>query len=240
MLLLQEWYVRVYQVADEQLRKVYEIGGLLEGRGWITPAAQYPYNNTDCTPEHHCVLRDVSMPASGAVDPCPLYDFSYNGDINTTETPPPEGSVPYYVGDAIKGTLSRCLGCMACVTVFLFCPFIADENMLWLEESDSRFISPVFVDIASKYTNAARDSIDSFLMFLSIFVPTYMVAFVLVIAFMFMPQVLQTNADIHTKRLMLLYLPPQIVARIPSIAAMVSDILATDTSQVGARTRADS
>jgi hypothetical protein len=103
-LLLQEWYVRAYDLADEQLRKIYEIGELQQGIGWITPAASFHYNNTACIANEGCFLRDVSMPASGSVDPPPLYDFSYPGDINSTLTPPPEGSIRTNNGEIIDST----------------------------------------------------------------------------------------------------------------------------------------
>jgi hypothetical protein len=98
---VQEWYLKAYQVGDQQLRKLYEIGQLQEGRGWEVPADTFAYNTTACVLSDHCYMRDLNMPASGVADPAPLPDFSYNGDINSTETPPPPGSIPFYIGDAL-------------------------------------------------------------------------------------------------------------------------------------------
>jgi hypothetical protein len=104
--------------------------------------------------------------------------------------------------------------------------------MNWLEQADMQYLTPVFFAIAHLYEMESDTTITKFLDFLNAFVPMYMVAFVLVMAFVFMPQIAKTDMDIHTKRTMLLYLPPQIVARIPSIKAMVDEILATDITQV--------
>jgi hypothetical protein len=112
--------------------------------------------------------------------------------------------------------------------------------MLWLEEADRAYLTPSFFAIAQLYGDEAMHTIANFVTFLTVFTPAYMVSFILIIAFIFMPQVFRTNMDIHTKRTMLLYLPPQIVARIPSIKAMVEDILAMETSHASNRAHADS
>jgi hypothetical protein len=236
---LQEWYAKAYKVADLQLRKLYEIGHLYEGRGWSIPASVFNYNNTPCKLSEGCYLRDVSMPASGTVDPPPLYDFSFPGDINSTETDPPPGSTPSYNGDDLSCKATEYAGV---VPHFITCFILlcrAAPNMEWLQRSDMEYLTPVFFSIAHLYEEEANTSINNFVTFLTVFMPAYMTSFVLIIVFIFMPQVVHTNMDIHTKRTMLLYLPPQVVARIPSIKMMVDEILATDSTHLGTRARAE-
>jgi hypothetical protein len=107
--------------------------------------------------------------------------------------------------------------------------------MAWLQQADREYLAPGFFAIANLYQTEAANTADAFVIFLTVFTPTYMLSFVLIIAFMFMPQIVRTNQDIHTKRTMLLYLPPQVVARIPSIYMMVTEILASDATHVGNR-----
>jgi hypothetical protein len=115
----------------------------------------------------------------------------------------------------------------------------AADTMDWLERADMEYLTPAFFYIADMYAEEAVNTVDGFIMFLSVFAPAYMASFVLIIMFIFMPQIVHTNMDIHTKRTMLLYLPPQVVARIPSIKQMVDDILSTDTTLGGGRSRSD-
>jgi hypothetical protein len=109
--------------------------------------------------------------------------------------------------------------------------------MKWLQEADREYLTPGFFAISDLYVIEAQKAVDKFITFLTVFTPCYMVSFILIITFIFMPQVVRTNMDIHTKRTMLLYLPPQVVARIPSIKVMVDDILSTDTTHLGTKTR---
>lgn len=115
---------------------------------------------------------------------------------------------------------------------------LAAPEMRWLEEADRSYLTPTFFYIADLYGTEAIQTINSFVLFLSVFTPSYMVSFLLLILFVFMPQIQLTNHDIHTKRTMLLYLPPQIVARIPSIKAMVDEILAVEIAGAGGRANA--
>lgn len=71
----------------------------------------------------------------------------------------------------------------------------------------------------------SRPCSDSFQTFLLTFVPAFMGAFVCLVAFSFLPNIRSVNSDLVTKRSMLLFLPPQIVARTPSIRALIDEIL---------------
>jgi hypothetical protein len=104
LIFLQLWYTRTYTLAEEQLRRLFEMGDLEAGDSWVIPEASIQYNNTGCYVRDDCYLRDVSMPASGTVAPVPLNDRTYIGDINTSVTPPPEGSVRKNNGDFLNGT----------------------------------------------------------------------------------------------------------------------------------------
>jgi hypothetical protein len=101
---VQVWFSRAYIVADEHLRKIFEMDQLQAGHGWIIPQNKFNYNDTACTESGGCYLRKFAMPAAGAVDPGPLPDFTYNGEINSTETDPPEGSTRFFVGDLLNST----------------------------------------------------------------------------------------------------------------------------------------
>ena len=61
--------------------------------------------------------------------------------------------------------------------------------------------------------------------------------YLLIILFSFVPNVRRTNSDIVTKRSMLLFLPSALVARSPSIKALIDDILARDSEPSAANTR---
>jgi hypothetical protein len=112
--------------------------------------------------------------------------------------------------------------------------------MIWMEEADREYLNPGLFAIAELYEFETVYRIENFVLFLSVFTPAYMITFVGIIVFMFMPQVVRTNMDINTKRAMLLYLPPQVVARIPSVKLMVDQILATDATHISGGSRARS
>jgi hypothetical protein len=100
---MQVWYSKFYRTAELHLRKIYEVNQLQEGRGWLLPAGAQP-NNTACRESEQCFMRHISLPDHGSVAPVPLSDFNFQGDINSTLTPPVSGSVPFYTGDAINST----------------------------------------------------------------------------------------------------------------------------------------
>ena len=80
--------------------------------------------------------------------------------------------------------------------------------------------------------DAAAEALDlAYIDFLMTFSGCWIAFFALVIFIGFIPAVNKKNSDIHTTRSMLLYLPVPVVARAPSILALVDDILARNSDQ---------
>lgn len=109
--------------------------------------------------------------------------------------------------------------------------------MEWLLSADSRYLTPALFAIAALYRAETVRTVDSFLAFLNVFVPTFMCLFVGLMAFGFLPRVYATNRDLATKRAMILYLPVQVVARIPTIRKLVDDILQRNGDRGGTVSR---
>jgi len=107
--------------------------------------------------------------------------------------------------------------------------------MNWVIEADALYLTPAFFALSKLYRSEAQAAIDTYLTFLSIFVPTYVVAFAALVAFYFVPAVSRTNRAIHVKRSMLLYLPAALISKTPALWQLVAAILAeTSGESVGA------
>jgi hypothetical protein len=115
----------------------------------------------------------------------------------------------------------------------------------WLEQAQADALLPVLTPayqaVDSIYAAHGRDDyIDGFSTFLEVFVSVYLVAFVVFMGGVFLPQVRATNNDIRTKRAMLLLLPPQVVRTVKSIRELVDEILADDATGMGRNTQLSS
>lgn len=118
---------------------------------------------------------------------------------------PPNGSQPYLIGIELT-----------------------TPNMLNILAADELYITPALYELSDLYGQQATETIDNFQTFLLTFVPSFMGAFVCLVAFSFLPNIRRVNQDIITKRTMLLYLPAPIVARTATIRALIDEILARD------------
>jgi len=101
---------------------------------------------------------------------------------------------------------------------------------------DALYLTPALQGIAALYQAETTSKINSFLLFLVIFVPIYMVVFAFVMMLYFVPAVRSVNRDIQTKRGMLLYLPLAVVQRIRSIRQLVNSIVSNADAAAGSST----
>jgi hypothetical protein len=83
---------------------------------------------------------------------------------------------------------------------------------------------------------AAKIRILSYIDFIVTFAACWIIFFIAIMIFFFMPALNNKNADINTTRSMLLYLPVVVVARVKPILLLIDDILARQ-DQMGGSSR---
>ena len=87
------------------------------------------------------------------------------------------------------------------------------------------YLAPPLTHLGELYLQQMATRVRDFITFLQIFVPIFLVSFIALVLVIFFPLISTTNEEIYTKRRMLLCLPAPLVARVPSIQSMVSDML---------------
>ena len=219
---------RLQYVAERQLRGTFRAGHLLEGAGWSIPVAAFNYSAVTCTGNPYCITgRSFARPVDGvALPPTVLSDFTYVGDW-------PDNSTP---GNAYLSASYPAAGLQALPadsTPYLIATELTTPRMRAIMSGDELYITPSLYAVAALYDKEAQAAIANFITFIVIFTPAYMSAYLLLILFSFVPNVRRTNSDIVTKRSMLLFLPAALVARTPSIKALIDDILARDSKAGG-------
>ena len=103
----------------------------------------------------------------------------------------------------------------------------------WMLQASTLFLAPAFEAFGAIYLRTGLVQLDAFISFLTIFVIAFFVVFVGAMAFVFVPHVKQTNADIQMHRVMLLFLPFQVIRSIKPIRELVENILAEDANSPG-------
>ena len=103
----------------------------------------------------------------------------------------------------------------------------------WMLQASTLFLAPAFEAFGAIYLRTGLVQLDAFISFLTIFVIAFFVVFVGAMAFVFVPHVKQTNADIQMHRVMLLFLPFQVIRSIKPIRELVENILAEDADSPG-------
>ena len=99
-----------------------------------------------------------------------------------------------------------------------------------MQEVDALYLTPAFLAITDLYNAQTTSLINTVISFVQVFTGGFMAAFVLMMGAAFLPAVRATNTDIQTKRAMLTYLPPEIVAASAEIKELVRAILASDAA----------
>jgi hypothetical protein len=224
-----EYVRRILAIADRRLRARVDAAGL----GFITPVSVYDYAQDDCPPtdeetgEGGCVTRtnDFEVADTWLHHLSPAPDWTRHGDFDLASPAlngswaslAPPGAEPYSVLEELRS-----------------------PDFTWLEQADALMLTPSYLAIDAVYERVGLAYITSFLTFLEVFVATFLAALVLFVAGVFLPQVRATNADITTKRAMLLFLPPQVVRQVRSIRELVDEILADDATGLGRNTQLSS
>lgn len=208
----QEYVRRARMLLDRRMR-----ARLLEGSstpsinpdasGYIIPVSKYNYSVDDCTVGCFDLLS--SGLNNGEQPPSPAPDYGVTGDIDNTWDPTLQNATYY----SLRTELSN-------------------EDFQWMVQMDQLFLTPAMVRLQQMYRDAGVNAIDDFLRFTSVFVSVFLVAYILFMAFVFMPQLKHTNNDVQTKRGMLLFLPPQVIRSVQSIRALVHEILADDANGI--------
>jgi len=205
--LSNEYETRVGRINDRHLRSRF-VYNWTNYTGFMVDALYYNRTQDACNADASCL---PSGPAYGnALPPPPDPDPAYFGDVpanflSTAAAPPL--TVPYSIAAEVKSA-----------------------DMLWVEEVDKMYLYPAFLAISLMYGAQSTGFINSFTSFVQVFTGAFMAAFVLLMAVVFLPAVRATNTDIQTKRAMLMYLPPEIVAASPEIKELVRSILASDAA----------
>ena len=99
------------------------------------------------------------------------------------------------------------------------------DGMAWLDQA-AFYAAPALRALADGYASAGQDAADAFVAVLVPLAGLFLAAFVLLVNFVFLPNIAATNEDIHKKRAMLLFLPGRVIRTAPAIKDLVAEILA--------------
>jgi hypothetical protein len=206
---VEQWWQAGYISSDRQLKGIFTVGKLQQARGWSLPPDTFNYSLVFCTT---CPEVEIVQPQLTPLPPSPLSIPSYIGDVpvdmDYVGSPMvPNGSVPYWTAQELSSA-----------------------NMDLIRQGDSLYITPGLIALAHLYQKDAAASNNAFLALISLFVPIFMTAFVLLMIFWFLPETKRENKAMQTKRAMLLYLPVFVVARIRSIKTLVDEIIASEAA----------
>ena len=202
-----EYLRRARTILDRRQRALI-LQGDPDGNGYIIDFKAYNYTADEC--DGPCWSSSM-----GTVEdqPSPAPDLGITGDIDQTWNPLLHNATPYCIKDELN-----------------------QPDITWMAQADALFLTPALLRIQHIYEDIGIASVDNFLRFLNVFVTVFIIAFVLFMISVFVPQIKATNNDIQKKRGMLLFLPPPIVMNVPSLRQLVDEILADDTTG-GARLR---
>jgi len=203
-----EYLRRARTILDRRQRALI-LQGDPDGNGYVVDFKAYNYTADEC--DGPCWSSSTD---TGENEPSPAPDLGVTGDIDQTWNPLLHNATPYCIKDELN-----------------------QPDITWMAQADALFLTPALLRIQHIYEDIGIASVDNFLRFLNVFVTVFIVAFVLFMISVFVPQIKATNNDIQKKRGMLLFLPPQVVINIKSLRQLVDEILADDTTG-GARAAA--
>lgn len=231
---MSEYLRRMAVVADDRLRA--RMGA--PGKGVVFPEVGYNYSNDKCLGDAamNCFIGEMTpegVPYGGTdglpptcwqgsqlickpMPPTPV--FSYNGDFMWA----PDGVTPLNFSMAATGA-----------NPYRVADVLQMEDIAWLEDADKLFLTPSLFAAADSYSAAAMASVAGSMQFLVAFAAAFLSAFVIFMFAVFVPAVRRTNADVTSRRGMLLYLPPEVASKSRSIKALVQSILAADSERAG-------
>lgn len=103
---------------------------------------------------------------------------------------------------------------------------LAGEDFAVADELVKKYLSPAFLQIAKWYSEAGETIVQQYRLFLMSFVGAFLAVFSGGIFLLYLPAIGQLARDVQSKRAMLLLLPVQVTAKVPSIRALVIQIVA--------------
>jgi len=208
---VERWWAVGLVAADRSLRTLYNAtpAALLAGAGFTLPAAAFNYSAVACRKADFCTPAKVTLPTEAPLAPTHLGDPTWAGDLKTAAdfAALPNGTVPYSVAGAL-----------------------ASAENAFLLAADELYLTPGLLALFNAYADEATRATTSYVVFLNVFTPCFMSAFVLIMFFWFLPQTVRENKAMQTKRAMLLYVPPPVLYRIRAMRELVAAIIAEDAA----------
>lgn len=231
---MSEYLRRMSVVADERLRA--RMGS--PGKGVVFPEGTYNYTVDTCKDDSamNCFIGELTPEGLpyGGTDGLPATCWE-NGQLVCR--PMPATPVFSYTGDfmwAADGATPLNFSMAATgATAYRVADVLKAEDIAWLEDADKLFLTPSLFAAADSYSAAAIESVGVSMEFLVAFSAAFLSAFVIFMFAVFVPAVRRTNADVTSRRGMLLYLPPEVASKSRSIKALVQSILAADSERSG-------
>ena len=207
---IEKWWAKGYVAADRALRVKFNstADSLVNGTGYVIPAHSFNYTEVSCLPEKYCTPGHVVHPSTSPLKPTHISDASYAGDLS-------EWDVAALPSDAAPTTISEQLN--------------SAENEFLLE-SDEEYVTPALIALFQMYADEASTTTTAYLWFLNVFTPCFMTAFVLLMAFWFLPQTVAENRAMQTKRGMLLYVPVFVLHKIRALRDIIANVIAEDAA----------
>lgn len=205
-----EYTRRVSMLAHQRMR----MRTVINDTAWhafLLPESSYNYSADSCGDK--CMDVQMYEDNTHIIGPPPLPDPDYEGDV------PPDFLVS---GAAPAGTVPT-----------TFSEMFQSEDVKFLRDADALYITPALYTLAQYYSSNTADTVNFIIFFEYVFVATFLSAFVLFMVLAYWPQIHRTQAEISTKRSVLLYLPPEVVAHVKAIRKLVQEILSAEGDSLG-------
>jgi len=113
---------------------------------------------------------------------------------------------------------------------------LQSRDMALLRAHAVRFVGPITLRLTDTYHQASLHVVSQYRTFAIVFIAVGAGLISASIAALFLPAIRRLDRDVHHKRALLLLLPPQAMAYVPSLKAFVEDILAQSSATSGGST----
>jgi hypothetical protein len=208
--LINKYYNTLYGLFDLGFRTSFVVGSMANASGWTQSADVFPYDSRPCTLAIKCNPADTLLFQKTPIPPSYLPDSTWEGDILP-------GVVPAYSKPYTPATI------------------MASPEFMFVEEALKMYIQPCVEYMHHIYIDAANRQLESFLELIRVFIPAAVAVIVVVILLRWLPSTGRENKRIMNKRSMLLYLPIAVVFNMPTLKAMVQDIIAREGDEAMAK-----
>lgn len=227
---MKEYIRKMNTLADRRFRARLGPRTLgLEDHGLLIPKSVYNYTVelSRVNGDEDATVFDAYADRSQPLPPPRVPDIdAYDGDFTFN---PNDGSlVP--TDDTVN--LTQLIAAGVHLANYSVRDELNSEALTWILEADQLYLTPGLAAVADVYSTATANGIATLQSFLIIFSASYLSAFVLFMALVFLPQVSRANVDVISKRNVLLYVPVE-VAAYPPIKRLIKDILAADADRHG-------